>query len=189
MTKTIRNNIFIISSVCALVVGLVTMPAFSQAERPVSFGELIEQEGLVADVLTGEATPAEFASMDLDALTDEEWKMVSADITAAVRESDGEAWAEAVQKAIYVSVFHPTKARLARANLPLFYDFTLGRDEDHRIMALAALHAIGDYNTMANIAQRVRVERSPRVKRLAAAAVVDYFSPKIDVEEPEPVQN
>ena len=189
MTNRIRKTSIMISGIFALIVGLVTNPALAQMEESASFEDLITQQGLLADVLTGEAVPGEFAGMDLNALTDDEWQLLCADIAEAVREHEGKAWEEAVQKVIYVSVFHPTKARLNRANLPLFYDFTLGRDEDRRIMALAALHAIGDYNTMANLAQRVRVERSLRVKRLAAAAVVDYFSPKIDVEAPTPVQN
>lgn len=50
-----------------------------------------------------------------------------------------------------------------------------------RVMALAALHAIGDFNTMANLSQRIRLERSPRVQRLAAAAVADYFDPSGDI--------
>lgn len=184
-----RKVHLIVSSIVALTVGLITFSAQGQAAEPADWTELVNEEAAWTDILTGEEVPTAFEGLDLNALTKDEWKALCRDVEERVRDHDGEAWEDAVQQVIYLSVFHPDDARFGRANLPLFYDFTLGRDEDRRIMALAALHSIGDHNTMANVAQRVRVERSPRIKRLAAAAAVDYFSPKVDVGAPSPVEN
>lgn len=187
MKHLTRNTSVIVGSI--LVAVLFAIPAQAQQETASSasgdWADLIAQEGLWMDVVTGEAVPAAFADISLDALEKKEWKNLCKELTQTVRTSDGAAWERAVQDVIYLAFSYPEQVRFKGANLPLFYEYVLGRDEQHRIMALAAMHAIGDFNTMAQIGQRVRLERSPRVQRLAAAAVVDYFTKAtIEVEEP-----
>lgn len=187
--KHLARNTSVIVGIVAL---LFAIPAHGQQETapaaPGEWAELIAQEGEWTDVLTGEAVPTAFANIDLDALDKTEWKTLCKELMTTVRTSEGAAWVRAVQDIIYVAFFYPEHVQFKGASLPLFYDYVLGRNEQHRIMALAAMHAIGDYNTMAHVGQRVRLERSPRVRRLAAAAVVDYFTKtSIDVEEPRAI--
>ena len=171
-----------------LVIGLILLPAQAQeAASPASQGqwkELIAEEGDWTRVLTGAAVPSALADVDLAALDKTEWKELCSEITETVRTGKDAVWERAVQDLIYLAVFYTDEVHFGRANLPLFYDYVLGRNEQHRIMALAAMHAIGDYNTMAQLGQRIRLERSPRVQRLAAAAVVDYFAPSVEVGQP-----
>lgn len=185
------RRIISLTTASVLVAVLLAIPAQAQqaaAAEPGDFVELISQEGAWTEIMTGETVPSSLADINLDVLSDEEWKELCKDVTESVRTSDGKAWERAVQDVIYLSFFYPDEIRFKKANLPLFYDYVLGRDEQHRIMALAALHGIGDRNTMSQVAQRVRLERSPRVKHLAAAAVIDHFSEtSIEVEEPRRV--
>lgn len=184
--KNIKSRRSVTSAgLLVLVIGLVAMPLRAQnAASPALQGdwpELIAQEGEWALVMTGEAVPSGLADIDFGALDRKEWKQLCTQITETVRMSEDAVWVKAVQDLIYLAVFFPEEVRFSGANLPLFYDYLQGRNEQHRIMALAALHAIGDYNTMANLSQRIRLERSPRVQRLAAAAVADYFDPSGDI--------
>lgn len=154
--------------------------------------ELIAQEGSWAKVITGEIVPADFADLRFDELTKSEWKRLRADLIEGLRSEDSRAWEETAQKVIYLAVFQSEKVDLNRANVPLYDVYNLGRNETHRIMALAAIHAIGHHDTLAHVAQDVRLEASPRVKRLSAAAVVDYFDlkePSVQVEEPTAIPN
>lgn len=69
---------------------------------------------------------------------------------------------------------HNLDLRPAIAGLKRIYEQR--RHEEHRMMALVALHAIGDAESMSYLAEQVQHgEPSDRVRRLTYAILADYF--------------
>jgi hypothetical protein len=126
-------------------------------------------------VLTGEAVPGSLAALDLDAFTPRQWKQLRAELMTSLQSGRDGIWEEAAQQAIFLSFYYRDKVNLDRAARPLLDTYILDRDEQHRILALAALHALGHHDAMAHLAQRVRLEGSPRVRRLTVAALADHY--------------
>ena len=135
----------------------------------------IAQEGAWTNVLTAGAVPVGLANLDLNALTPREWKQLRAELITTLRSGRDAAWEDAAQQVIYLAFYYRDKIKLAHTSAPLLDSYILDRSEQHRIMALAALHAIGDHDAMAHLAQRVRLEGSPRVRRLTVAALADHY--------------
>lgn len=113
--------------------------------------------------------------MDLSGLTKNEWRHLRSEQLAALRSKDPRVRQDAVRNIIYLTRFHGDQVDFKRASLPLLDIYIFDRDEGNRIVALAGLHAVGSRNVMAHLAQRVRLESSPRVRRLTIAALADYY--------------
>ena len=116
-------------------------------------------------------------TIDFDALTENEWKRLRNDRLNNVRSRDDQVWTTAAADIIYLSCYFRDRVDFRRASLPLMHRYVFETDESLRLLALSAMHAIGHHDTMARLGQRIRVERSPKVKRLTTAAVNDYFKP------------
>lgn len=125
--------------------------------------------------ITGDALPGSLSGIDLPTMTKRQWKSLRREQLAAIRSQDEHTWQTALRNIIYLSTFYGDKIDLSRASLPMLEIYILDRDEQYRIMALAGLHAVGSRNAMAHLAQRVKLERSPRVRRLTLAALADHY--------------
>lgn len=69
---------------------------------------------------------------------------------------------------------HNVNLRPAISGLQRIYE--RGRREEYRLMALVALHAIGDADSMSYLAEQVQHwERSDRVRKLTYAILADYY--------------
>ncbi len=118
----------------------------------------------------------DFASMDLSNRSKAWWKArVKAD-DRALDSSDAQVKEQALQNIIFFATHYGKDVDFKRATSELYAIYRFDKNEAHRIMALAAIHAIGNENTMRLLSQHVRWERSPRVRRLTKAALVDYYS-------------
>lgn len=172
-----------ILAVILLTFGLLTMPARAQSasttEAPVAWAA---QEGASAQALTREAPPTALANIDFDALTYGQWKELGDRLTAALRWPRGDAWEEAAVQVIYLARYYGDRIDLDRASSRLLDVYLLGRHEPERILALAALHAIGNRFAMEHLLQRMwlRQEHSPRVRRLTLAALADHYGVRDD---------
>ncbi len=118
----------------------------------------------------------DLASMDLSNRSKAWWKArVKAD-DRALDSPDAQVKEQALQNIIFFATHYGKDVDFKRATTELYNIYRFDKNEAHRIMALAALHAIGRDNTMRILSQHVRWEKSPRVRRLTKAALVDYYA-------------
>lgn len=172
---------------------IVAAPAQGQltSNGSADWSTLIAEEGEWAAVLAGKAVPNSLAGMKLENLTKRDWKQLKREQLEAVRSSDADVWQAAAVNIMYLVTFYGEKVDFDRASNPLMQKYVFDRNEKHRILALAGMHAIGHRDTIARLSQRVRLEASPRVRRLTVAAVQDYFDDRrahsVTVDEPSPI--
>ena len=176
-----------ILTIALLSVGLVlsTETAAQLQQQAVSspaegWATLLAQEGQWTKSFTGEARPSTLSEYDLSGLTKQQWKQLKKEQLTALRSEQEHVWQQALQNVIFLSTFYREKVNFGRAASPLLEFYLFDRNEQHRIMALAGLHAIGKTDGMAHLAQRVQLERSPRVRRLTLAALADHYGIRDD---------
>ena len=118
----------------------------------------------------------DLASMDLSNRSKAWWKArVKAD-DRALDSPDAHVKEQALQNIIFFATHYGKDVDFKRATTELYNIYRFDKNEARRIMALAALHAIGRENTMRILSQHVRWEKSARVRRLTKAALVDYYA-------------
>lgn len=171
-TRLISTTLVLLS---VLVWPVRAQMTVTSADEPQTWAGLIAQEGDWADVITGVSVPEGLVDIDFLALTRDERKQFRANILKTLRSERGAEWEEAARQVIYLSFFYRDWINFDRATVPLLEGYMFDRNEDRRIMALAALHAIGHGDTMGYLGQHVKLERSPRVRRLAIAALADHY--------------
>ena len=81
----------------------------------------------------------------------------------------------ALQNVIFFAVHHREKVKLNDAAAKLLEVYRKHEQVAFRMMALAALHAIGDEDAMQKLNQIVRSETSDRVRRVTVAALHDHY--------------
>lgn len=87
----------------------------------------------------------------------------------------------ALQNAIFFA-YHYGGLLPAKKVTPKLLDIYLyERDEAHRIMALAALHAMDDKRAMQVVAERVMDEKPGRLRRCTFAALADHLEKNPDI--------
>jgi hypothetical protein len=118
---------------------------------------------------------AELTSSDLSNKDRTWWQALEREKLALLATPDRAARMLALQSIIFLSTHYPEQADFDRVLVELYDTYRFDRSEDKQIMALTALHAIGDEQVMRQLAQHVRWERNERLRRLTMAALVDYF--------------
>ena len=118
----------------------------------------------------------ELTSQDLSDMDAAWWKSLSKANARALDSPDAPVKEQALQNIIFFATHYGKDVDFKRATTELYNIYRFDKNEARRIMALAALHAIGRENTMRILSQHVRWERSPRVRRLTKAALVDYYA-------------
>ncbi len=81
---------------------------------------------------------------------------------------------ETLQHINFFATHYGDRVDFARAVPRLLRIYETDATEGYRIMALTALHAIGDAGAMQYLREALRWERSERVRRLTLAALADY---------------
>ncbi len=135
----------------------------------VNSGNAFDPTATVADI--GELTSQDLSDMDAAW-----WKSLSKANARALDSPDAQVKEQALQNIIFFATHYGKDVDFKRATTELYNIYRFDKNEAHRIMALAALHAIGRENTMRILSQHVRWERSPRVRRFTKAALVDYYA-------------
>ena len=128
------------------------------------------------DLTATVADIGELTSQDLSDMDAAWWKSLSKANARALDSPDAPVKEQALQNIIFFATHYGKDVDFKRATTELYNIYRFDKKEAHRIMALAALHAIGRENTMRILSQHVRWERSPRVRRLTKAALVDYYA-------------
>ena len=190
--KTIKITPRLVSA-AVLLFGLLVLPARAQmASSPIEL-PLVWTAAEGESARMDKAAPSSMANHE--ARTPQQWKALRSELLNTLRSDRGERWEEAAQQVIFLSTFFSDQINLERAAGPLLESYILERNEGRRILALAALHAIGHRDAMAHLSQRVSLERSPRVRRLTVAALGAHYGITEDrqnagsviIEEPVPV--
>ncbi len=118
----------------------------------------------------------ELTSQDLSDMDAAWWKSLSKANARALGSSDEQVKEQALQNIIFFATHYGKDVDFKRATTELYHIYRFDKNEAHRIMALAALHAMGRENIMRILSQHVRWERSPRVRRFTKAALLDYYT-------------
>ena len=105
-----------------------------------------------------------------------DWKTVRKTVLKGLYADDFATREASLQNIIYLATHYGDQIRFDRATTKLYRLYRFDRNEQVRIMALVALHAIGKESSMRALSTRVQVERPERVRRLTAAAVKSYYT-------------
>jgi len=81
----------------------------------------------------------------------------------------------ALQNIIFFAANHSEKVRLNDAVPKLTEIYLHHENVSYRMMALAALHAIGDEKTIHQLERTVRKEPSERIRKMTLAVLKDYY--------------
>lgn len=82
----------------------------------------------------------------------------------------------ALQNVIYFATHHADKLRLDRTVPTLIDIYREHTDERYRMLALSALHAVGDEEGMAQLYRLSDDEASDRLRRMTVAVLNDYYA-------------
>ena len=162
-TRTLKLGLF-------LALGLTSVAQANPADSLLSAKAL----PAAADMATTDV--GEVSYLDFSEMGAAWWKDFSRACAHTLLASDDEAQERAMRNVIFFATHYPGEADLRRTTPKLLRIYFYDRDEQRRLLALAALSAIGDDSAMLDVAQEVEHERSTRVRRLATAAVNNHFA-------------
>ena len=144
------------------VIALVMLaPATAWAQVP-SFSE---SKPLVNEYLTDGESPRRATW----------WNLLGRQLTSTVDKPVSDVSEQELQNIIYFATHHQKKVNLYDAVPYLVQIADSHQKEGYRIMAVSALHAIGDHNSMKGLRTLLRDEPSERVQKVIKAAYADYF--------------
>ena len=110
----------------------------------------------------------------IQAMTPVAWQNLSIELTLGLDAPEVAIRQQSLQLVTFFATNYHDQIDLQRALPRLLRIYETDAEEGYRIMALTALHAIGDASTMAYLRERVRQETSPRVRLLTLAALADF---------------
>ena len=103
------------------------------------------------------------------------WNLLGRQLTNGIDKPVDKVSVSELQNVIYFATHHKEKVNLYDA-VPSLLDIAQNHEEEgYRIMAVTALHTIGQYNGMKKVRLLLRTEESERVQRVIKATVADYF--------------
>ncbi len=129
-------------------------------------------DSLAAIVPEGAAMWAMSAPSDADP---EAWNHFVQDQARLLGSSDRHLKEQALQNVIFVAKVYSDKVDLSPTVPGLLDIYRFDRNEDHRIMALSALHPIGNKEAMEFLRRHVREVKSDRVRTLTCAVLAEFF--------------
>ena len=103
------------------------------------------------------------------------WNSLGRQLTYTVDKPVSQVKDVELQNIIFFATNHPNKVKLSDAVPALLNIYKNHRDEQYRLMALAALDAIGDPRGMRRLSVMVKDEPSERVRRITYASLNDYY--------------
>lgn len=173
-----------VGHILTLVFVLVVTNVYAQPSRPAEAPSNLDPAVV---------TPEQLGSHDLSGLDSQWWEDLSEAVDEQLKGS-AEEQEEAMRKVIFLASYYPDKARFNDSVTELYNIWRFNRDEKFRVMALAALFAMGDEDAMRLLAYRGGLptyagwDPSPLVRRLTAAAVARYYGePRIEVGPLAPI--
>lgn len=114
-------------------------------------------------------------SINLSTMSAEWWKRLIKQHGRMLRSSDEELREQALRNLIFFASNYPEHANLRRVTPRLYKIYRFDKKEEHRILALVALHATGNEMIMERFREHVANEQSERVRKLTLHALADYY--------------
>ncbi len=158
--------------VALFVCGSFTLDAQAQTLFSRSGDESAEQ-GVVVPVATV-ITLEDLTGTDLSGMSSAWWKALRKGHTRLLGSSDEQVKERAMQNIIYFAKTYRDHVDFTRATPKLYKIYRSDENEAYRIMALSALHAIGNRNAMRLLREDVSLEQSERVRKQILYVLADY---------------
>jgi len=160
-----------------LVVALLSMTfALSAAAQP-------SPNPATAPAQADNVTIYNLDQADLSGRSASWWKTLRREHMTALRDGSEADRTRVLSNIIFLANYHHEEIDFNRQTMPIYYVYLLDPTESMRILALAAIHAIGKDATMRNLAVHAEWEPSDRVRRLTQAAVADYYERKSQIND------
>lgn len=105
------------------------------------------------------------------------WRALGQQLVLGVERPVEQVPGAALQNIIFFATNHRDKIDFRGVVQPLIRIYESDAPASYRIMAVAALHAIGDRQVIRLLAKRARKETSARVRKITLAAAVDLNNP------------
>ena len=137
-------------------------------------GEASDQPGVVGPLM-GEIGLEDLPSTDLSGMSSKWWKTLRKEHTRLLDSPDAKLKERALQNIIFFANTYPDHVDFRRAVSKLYKIYQRDDNEAYRILALAALGAIGDRNVMELLREDVSVEQSERVRKHTLYVLADYY--------------
>ncbi len=132
--------------------------------------------GLLAALLLALTLPASsHAQTSYDAQSPAWWQQLEQQIITSLGSPAERIREQALQHVVFFATQYGDKVDFYEAVPRLLRIYDGGESEARRVMAVAALHAVGTEAAMAGLQVRLRSERSERVRHLARLALADYY--------------
>lgn len=119
--------------------------------------------------------PDDLTGADLTNANARQWKHIRKEQQRALRSSNDEAKVQALRNILVLATHHHDDVNLDDLSFDVYDIYRSDENEGVRLMALAALHAIGSEESMQLLRWHVRREKSERVYKLTLAALADYY--------------
>ncbi len=117
----------------------------------------------------------DLSTTDLSNMSSAWWKSLIKQHARLLRSSNEQHKTQALKNLIIFAKTYPKTGRFKHATSRLYKIYQADENEAYRIMALAALHAIGDERIMERFREDISVEKSERVRRYTLYALADYY--------------
>ena len=124
-----------------------------------------------------DAAPAVPASLVeyYDQWTPKQWRALEKQLLNSLRVPVAQIDQSVLQNVIYFETHYPEAMNLDRAARRLMRIYQQHPEAPVRVMAISALHAVSEPETMKQLAQLIRKEESDMARHVGAAAVVDFY--------------
>ena len=152
---------------------VLTPDAYAQVRLDDEVAEPVEW--VVSVPVMAEIGLADLSSTDLSGMSSKWWKNVRKVHTRMLGSSDERVKQRALQNIVFFTKTYRDHVDFTRAVPKLFKIYQSDENEDHRIMALAALTSIGNRDVMKLLREEVSIEKSERVRRHTLLALADYY--------------
>jgi hypothetical protein len=163
------------------LLGLIVLVASWACLAPATQAQRTFDEGNVQRIVVlppgadVEVVPLEdLTGTDLSGMSSKEWKALRKEHTRLLGSSDERVRERAMQNIIFFAHTYPD-VDFTRAVSGLYKIYQRDEHENHRIMALSALSAIGNRNVMDLLREDVSQEQSERVRRYTLYALADFY--------------
>ncbi len=103
------------------------------------------------------------------------WNLLGRQLSYSIDKPYEEVSVIEMQNIIFFATTHNDKVKLKDALPSLLNILENPEDPQSRLMAVSAIHAIGQRPAMVKMSQLIKEEEHPLVKRIGTAAVNDYF--------------
>lgn len=110
-----------------------------------------------------------------DQWTARQWKALRKQLLQSLKAPAEQADPTVLQNVIYFATYFADEIRIDRAAPRILEIYRTHPQPEVRLMALSALHALGDPETMVRLARIVPFEEAGTVRHVGIAAVSDYY--------------